>query len=198
MTNSKHSLQIATILAEAGVIPELGARCLLQAQSGFGALPDNVGLLLDRKNWAATKPQIRVFATINQKNSFVVRWMPTVSTYDARTKDDLEFDHYFVRQVEAAEAIGSSVNLLMWFREPPITLSSTSGSSSRAAVLSIAAGLKARYEELVHELRQHLLVTSATSVEILSNRERVEYQFGREGRAEYADTIAKGLTPPSR
>ncbi|MER9762634.1 hypothetical protein [Mesorhizobium sp. M0138] len=198
MTNSKHFLQIATTLAEAGVAPELGTRCLLQAESGFGELPDNVGLLLDRKNWAATKPQIRVFATINQKNFFVVRWVPTIGSYDARTKDDLEFDHYFVRQVEAAEAVGSSVNLLMWFREPPMTLPSSRGASnSRAAVLSIAAGLKARYEELLHDLRQHLLVTSATSLSILSDRERVEYQFGREGRTEYAETIARGLSAPS-
>ncbi|MER9402072.1 hypothetical protein NKI46_28655 [Mesorhizobium sp. M0615] len=197
MTNSKHFLQVATSIADAGAVPELSTGCLIQARDGFGELPESVGVLLDRKNWTAAKPQIRVFATINRKNFFGVRWVPTVGTYDARAKADLEFDHYFVREVEMAEGIGSSVNLLVWFREPPVILPSSRASSSRTAVLSIAAGLKARYEELLDQLRKHLSVTSATTLAISTDNGRVEYQFGREGRAEYADSVAKGLTAPN-
>ncbi|TPK36356.1 hypothetical protein [Mesorhizobium sp. B2-5-3] len=197
MTNSEHFLQIAASIADADAVPELSTGCLRQARDGFGGVPESIDVLLDRKNWTAAKPQIRVFATINRKNSFVVRWVPTVGTYDARTQADLEFDHYFVREVEMAEGIGSSINLLVWFREPPVILPSSRANSSRTAVLSIAAGLKARYEELLDRLRQDLLVTSATSLAILTDNDRVEYQFGREGRAEYAESIAKGLTAPS-
>ncbi|RWD02068.1 MAG: hypothetical protein EOS58_22650 [Mesorhizobium sp.] len=169
----------------------------MQAQNGFGGLPESIDMLLDRKNWTAAKPQIRVFSTINRKNFFVVRWVPTVGTYDARTQADLEFEHDFVRQVEIAEGIGSSVNLLVWFREPPVVLPSSRANSSHTAVLSIAAGLKARYEELLDELRQHLSVTSATSLAILADNDRVEYQFGGEGRVEYAESVARRLTAPN-
>jgi hypothetical protein len=197
MTNSKQFLQIATSIADAGHAPELGATCLTQARRGFGEVPESIDVLLDRKNWTVAKPQVRVFAKINQKSSFVVRWVPTIGSYDVRMWANMEFEHYFVREVEMAEGLNSSVNLLMWFREPPLILPSSRDNNSRTAVLCIAAGLKARYEEFVDQLRQHLLVTSATSLATLTEGDRVQYQFGPEGRQEHAELIAKGLTAPT-
>lgn len=196
MTSSKRFLQIAMSIADAGFVPELGARCLMQARCDFGEVPGSIDVLLDRKNWTVAQPQIRVFAKINQKGSFKVRWVPTIGSYDVRMRANMEFEHDFIREVEMAEGLNSSVNLLMSFQEPPVILPDGRNHDSRTAVFSIAAGLKARYEEMVDQLRQHLLVTSVTSMTLIEG-DVVEYQFGPEGRQEHAEVIARGLIGPT-
>ncbi len=163
MTNSQRFLDIANELVSHKTSREVKDR-LKEARGDFGVLQGNVDALLDKKNWTVERPSIRVRANINQAGSLTVRWLPTVGQFEAKHESDFEFDSWFLGKVVLANepyAGARPRGELMWFRNLHWAVRLDEDGCHRAATLAVLYGIKARYEELLAQLRNKMTITSA-------------------------------------
>ncbi|TIS90597.1 hypothetical protein [Mesorhizobium sp.] len=191
MTNSQHFLDIANELVGRKTSPEVKDR-LKVARGDFGVLQGNVDALLNKKNWTVERPSVRVGAEINQAGSLTVWWVPTIGKFEAKHESDLEFDGRFLFQVvhKVPPNFGARpVGELMWFRKLHWVVRLDGDACDRAATLAILYGIKARYEELLVQIRNEMTITSADPMRL--------YKMDEDGIRWSLDSEAKLDNPGS-